>query len=215
MGCHAASAKVWSCFRCTPNVLIEQVGDAVSGEGSTAGILEYGFVRRIGANDLAQGRSRFRPQRTNALLAALAMEPDLSGAVQSKLSRVDGQGFTDPSPGVVEQKQQGQIARGVRCLRVHGSDDCTGLFGFQIVDDANDRPFRCNSQDSTILIRACDVVPEQVLDEAPEGRQAAVPACRGITPLGFDMVQEAEYRFGPDIIQAQLCHRPALATGQE
>jgi len=65
------------------------------------------------------------------------------------------------------------------------------------------------------LIGACDIVPEQVLDEAAKSRETTVPARGGIPSLGFDIAQEAEHSFGLDILQTQFCYRPALPLGQE
>jgi len=79
---------------------------------------------------LTEGRSRFRPQWTDTLLASFAKKPNLSGTVQSELPSVDCQGFADSSSGIVEKEQEGSIARRKGCSRLYGSDDRTGLFRF-------------------------------------------------------------------------------------
>jgi len=57
---------------------------------------------------------------------------------------VDTESFTDSSPSVVQEKEQGSIARRKRCSLFYGGDDGTGLLWFQIADDAGGRPFGGN-----------------------------------------------------------------------
>src|SRR5712691_584524 len=92
--------------RGTPDIFAKHVCDTIASEWCATGVSENRFASGTGANNPPQGRSRFAPQRAIALLAPLAIEPDLRGTIQSECARMDSQGFTHPSARIVEKEQE-------------------------------------------------------------------------------------------------------------
>jgi len=163
MGRHVASAKGGHRFSGTPYILVDEIGHAVAGEWSAAGVAEYGFIGGDSRNHWAQGRCRFRPKRANTLLAALALEPYLPRSIQPEFSRANRQGFTDSGARVVKKKQQGAITCPVRRSEIDGGDDRPRTFRLEIGGSTDSLPLGGYCQDPAILVGARHLMAEQML----------------------------------------------------
>lgn len=89
---------------------------------------------------------------------------------------------------------------------IHGGDDSTRLLWFEIGDNPVNRLLGRDSEDSTILVGARQIVAEQVLDKTANGRETTIACYCGISPLGFDMIQEGEHGICLEIIEAQISY---------
>lgn len=50
---NVARTQMWQRFGSPLHILVEQIGDAIASQPSTAGIEEYGFIAGIGVDNLA------------------------------------------------------------------------------------------------------------------------------------------------------------------
>src|SRR5262249_53445613 len=66
-----------------------------------------------------------------------------------------------------------------------------------------------------VLLGARHVVPEKVIDEAADRREAAVARAGTVSSLGLDVVEEREYRVGADVVEMEQCDRLCSAAGDE
>jgi len=98
---------------------------------------------------------------------------------------------------------------------IHGGDDSTRLLWFEIGDNPVNRLLGRDSEDSTILVGARQVVAEQVLDKTANGRETTIACHCGISPLGFDMIQEGEHGICLEIIEAQISYGLTSALNEK
>ena len=65
---------------------------------------------------------------------ALAQEIDLSGAIQVQVWHFQLHDFADPSPGIVEQEQQGIVPHSGTGVEVHRVEQRLHFVFFKVVD---------------------------------------------------------------------------------
>jgi hypothetical protein len=94
---------------------------------------------------------------------------------QPEITNAYCQGFADASAGVIEEEQQGMVTFSLSTPRIHGSYDSTSLFRFQIDGSPAYCSLVANGKNAAVLSRPRDVLPEEMLYKAANGRESAVP----------------------------------------
>jgi hypothetical protein len=77
---------------------------------------------------------RFGPQRATPNLLALAQEFNLRGALQAQVWYFQFHDLTDPSPGIVEQEQQGFVPHSGTRGEVHRVKQCLHFLLFKVAN---------------------------------------------------------------------------------
>ena len=98
---------------------------------------------------------------------------------------------------------------GVDCGN-HGAS----LFRLEVCDGSVCRPFGPNRQYAAILAGAGYIMPQKMLHEAADRRQATVSRHGRVAALGFDVVQELQYGFGLNVVEIQIGNGFAFVAGQ-
>jgi hypothetical protein len=75
VGRHASVPEIRHLSGRAPCILADHISGSVTSEWGAAGVAEYGLIGRDSGGHRTQGHCCFGPERANALLAALAMEP--------------------------------------------------------------------------------------------------------------------------------------------
>jgi hypothetical protein len=76
-------------------------------------------------------------------------------------------------------------------------------------------PLVANGKNTTVLTRPRHVVPEQMLNEAANGCEAAVPRNGRVAAPRFRMIQKRQYSIGLDVFKCQIRYRFASLIGQK
>ena len=93
VGRHALLPNIRQLSGRAPCILADHISGSVTSEWGAAGVAEDGLIGRDSGGHRTQGHCCFRPERANALFAALAMKPHVLRPVQAEFARVNGQGL--------------------------------------------------------------------------------------------------------------------------
>jgi hypothetical protein len=115
-------------------------------------------------------------------------QPYLSRSFQPEITTAYCQGFAYARAGVIEEKQQGMIAFSLSNPRIYGSYNSTSFFRFQI----DGSPAHCslfpNGKNATVLACPRDVLSQEMLRKAANGRESAIPCRSRVSSFRFDMI---------------------------
>ena len=65
-------------------------------------------------------------------------------------------------------------------------------------------PLHGDGKNAAVLLGARDVVTEQMLHEAVDGGESAVPGGRGVAAVSLEVIQEGQHDLMTDVLEAQL-----------
>jgi hypothetical protein len=198
-------------------VLLEQVRSAIPSQRATARIPKDEFIEsrwRV-LEKLAECCCGFWPDRTEPLLATLAEYANLTRALKVEVSQAQRQCFADAGTGVVEEQEQRAITEAIRRLWIDSGDHGAGLLWLEVRGGTNDRTLRGSRQDSPVLLGSRDIVPQQVIDEAANGREAAVARHHAVAPRRLDVIQERKNRLHTDVVEPKIGNRATRLLREE
>jgi hypothetical protein len=98
---------------------------------------------------------------------------------------------------------------------INGSYDSTSLFRFQIECNPAHCSLVANGKNAPVLARARDVLSQEVLRKAANGRESAVPGHCRVSSVRFDMIQKSKHAVGLDIFDGQIGYRLVLVISQK
>jgi hypothetical protein len=144
-----------------------------------------------------------------------AKQPHLPGSFQPEVTSAYCQDFTYARAGVIEEKQQGMITFSLSTPRIYGSYDSTSLFRFQIGGSPAYCSLVANGKDATVLARPRDVLSQEMLHKAANGRESAIPGHSRVSSFRFDVIQKSQHAVGLDIFDSQVGYTLVLLIGQK
>jgi hypothetical protein len=124
---------------------------------------------------------------------------------QAQVVRCPRERLADARARVVQEEQQRVVALPSRLVAVRLGKQYTHVLGLEVFDRVHGRTLGSHGQDALVLLRARQVVAQEVFDEASDGGKAAVPGRRHVAALHFDVVEECEHLVDDDIVE----HKPA------
>jgi hypothetical protein len=99
--------------------------------------------------------------------------------------------------------------------RIYGSYNSTSLFRLQIDGSPAHCSLVANGKNATVLACPRDVLSQEMLHKAANGRESAIPRHSRVSSFRFDMIQERKHAFGLDICDSQVGYRLVLLISQK
>jgi hypothetical protein len=115
-------------------------------------------------------------------------QPYLPRSFQPEIKTAYRQGFAYARAGVIKEKQQGLIAFSLSTPRIYRSYNSTGLFRLQIDGSPAHCSLFANGQNTTVLACPRDVLSQEMLHKAANGRESAIPRRSRVSSFRFDMI---------------------------
>jgi hypothetical protein len=121
----------------------------------------------------------------------------------------------DARARVVQKDQERVVAQAGGAAAIGLGEHHPCLLGLEVLDRVHGRALRVHGQDALVLLCARQVVAEQVLDEAANGRESAIARGGSIAALRLDMVEEGDHLIDDDVIESKVAHAPASLLREE
>jgi hypothetical protein len=204
VGRHAAPLQLWDPGGGRLRVTIEDVSSAIAGEDVSARIPEEHTV--VQASPSYQGTHRRHglwPQRTDAVLVALASYPNLSPSADAEIFNGKCKNLGDARARIEEQQEERVITNARGRAAVGLCQDRTNLLGLEVGDHATASALRTNGQDALVLAGARDVASEKVLNEPMDCGEPAVTRGGRVTARRLEVVEERENSFHADVVELE------------
>ena len=110
-----------------------------------------------------------------------------------------GRGLADASAAVVEKQEQRVITPSISGPSVWFGENAAHVVGFEVGRRKLPRPLGRNRQHSRVLQRVGQIMADEVLEKAAEGRTPAIARGGRVRSVGLDMIKESCNRFGVQI----------------
>jgi hypothetical protein len=169
------------------------------------------------ASPFLEAPSRFFKADNRGLATSHRHPPHRISGGRTTLTVIDGtiHASLPETHSVIQEQQQGVIAFAVPRSVIDCRDNGASFFRLQINGRLADRSLVANGKNTTILTRPRHVVPEQMLYEAANGCEAAVPRNGRVAAPRFRMIQKRQYSIGLDVFKCQIRYRFASLIGQK
>ena len=138
--------------------------------------------------------SRHKGKRRSFL--PLPEQAYLSWRDQLEMGQSDGRGLADASAAVVEKQEQRVIAPSISGPSVWFGENAAHVVGFEVGRRKLPRPLGRNRRHSRVLQRVGQIMADEVLEKAAEGRTPAIARGGRVRSVGLDMIKESCNRFG-------------------
>ena len=180
---------------------------------------EDGVTVGASANEFAKGVPGAWPQRTLTDLASLAAEGNerMAGVAPGKFDVTDVQLYRlrDPSPGVVEEQQQGVFGSAPWCVAVGNREQSLHL----VAGDPGDRTrhgfLGCNGADLRAPVEMGRIAARDEAGEGAQRRQALVAGLHRAAALLLEVGKELQHPRRREILDSQPVDRFASLVADE
>lgn len=136
------------------DVLREQIGRTIAGEGAPDRAAKHdSTLRTVSLDQALKGRRRLRPERTDALLRALAANADMPWRRQAKIIGPHAERLADPRPRIVEEEQQCVVARTGWTAAIGLSEKDLDVLWLEVLDETLVCPLGRDRKDAAVLLR--------------------------------------------------------------
>ena len=146
---------------------------------------------------------RLRPQRTPALLTALAHEPELEGAGELEVVGPEVEQLLDSRAGVEQRREEGIVASPVVGRAIDGAEDGGDLLVLQVLHGPGAGALEGEAQDALRVLEAVGMLGRDVPEEGVNRGQANIARRGPAVARGFEVLEEGCDGLGGEVREVE------------
>jgi hypothetical protein len=195
--------KRWTNTGSVLEMFSQQVSNAEAGNGVAGMVCKDGHrppsINPSLLQKLTQKMSRFRPDRTDPLLAAFSKDANTEGLRKLQIVGFEVNQFLYTGTRVEHEAQKRVISPAISSGPIHRIQDCLNFLKFKVINYSRGSSLEWDAQDPLTLIQHLRVYSCNIAEEAVYGSKAAVSGPRLVVPVFFKMIKE-----GGDLIHSHI-----------